>query len=300
MRIGRFASVLAIVCFLLPGIRMSSVKGNTGEDDVEVLKDVEYGKGGGRPLRMHLLRPKTRSERPLPVVVWVHGGAWMEGNRDEGLRRLPRLVRRGYLCASIEYRLSPESTFPAQIEDCKCAIRFLRANARQYGLDPNRIGVWGASAGGHLVALLGTTGGVKALEGKGGWEKQSSRVQAVVDFFGPTDFLKMDAAGSRFRHDAPGSPESRLIGGPIQENKEKVARANPISYITKNTPPFLILHGEKDDIVPLNQSELLSAALTKTGVEVTFRVVKGAGHGFGGEPIDAMVDAFLDKHLKSK
>ena len=266
--------------------------------DVELTRDVEYGTGGGRPLKMHLIRPKSPPKDAMPVVVWIHGGAWRAGNKDSGIGNLVRFARRGYFCASIEYRLSQEAIFPAQIEDCKCAIRFLRAKAKEYNLDPNRIGVWGSSAGGHLVALLGTSGDVKELEGKGGWQEFSSRVNAVCDFFGPTDFTKMADFPSRMNHNAPDSPESLLIGGAVQEHKDKAAKANPITYITKDDPPFLIMHGDQDPLVPLNQSELLHEALKKAGVEVTFHVVKGGGHGFGGPEIQKMVDEFFDKHLK--
>ena len=166
--------------------------------------------------------------------------------------------------ASINYRLSQHAIFPAQIEDCKAAIRWLRANAAKYHLDADRIGVWGASAGGHLVAMLGTTGSVKELEGKGGNLDQSSRVQCVVDWFGPSDLPTMGGS-----HDDPGSPESRLIGGPVQENKEKARKASPLTYVSKDSAPFLIMHGDQDNVVPPGQSELLAEALKKAGVEVT-------------------------------
>jgi acetyl esterase/lipase len=265
---------------------------------VELIKDVEFGTGGGRPLKMHLLRPKDPPKEPLPVVVYVYGGGWKAGTPNAGIGPLSRFVAKGYVCASLEYRLSQEAKFPAQIEDCKCGIRFLRAKAKEYGIDSERIGVWGPSAGGHLVALLGTSGGIQELEGTGGWSEQSSRVQAVVDWFGPTDFLQMGK--NKIDHDAGGSPESQLIGGPIQENKEKTAKANPIAYITKDDPPFLIMHGDKDDLVPLNQSELLHAALGKAGVESTLHVVKGGGHGFRGPELDRMIDEFFAKHLGKK
>jgi acetyl esterase/lipase len=208
------------------------------------------------------------------------------------------LKRRRHVCASIEYRLSQEAIFPAQIEDCKCAIRFLRAKANEYHLNPNRIGVWGHSAGGYLAALLGTSGGVKELEGKGGWQDYPSRVDAVVDCFGPTDFLQMDAAGSKMKHDDPNSPESLLIGGPIQENKDKVAKANPITYVSADDPPFLILHGDRDPLVPLNQSELLADALKRAKVKVTFQAIAGAGHGFVAGQADSMIEQFFDQQLK--
>ena len=266
--------------------------------DVEVVRDVEFGKGGDRALKLHLVRPKSLPKEPMPVVVYIYGGAWRAGSRDAGVRPLTRLAQKGYFGASIEYRLSQEATFPAQIEDCKCAIRFLRAKSKDYGIDPQRIGVWGPSAGGHLAALVGTSGDVKELEGTGGWPDQSSRVQAAVDWFGPTDFLKMGK--NKIEHDAPNSPESQLIGGPIQENKEKVAKANPLSYVSKDDPPFLIMHGDKDDLVPLSQSEMLLEALRKAGVDATLTVMKDQGHGFRGPDTEAPVEAFFDKVLKPK
>lgn len=210
------------------------------------------------------------------------------------------LAAHGYFVASVEYRLSQEAKFPAQIEDCKCAIRYLRAHAKKYNIDPDRIGCWGSSAGGHLVALLGTSGGVKELEGKGGWQDQSSRVQAVCDWFGPTDFPKMGGS-----HNDINSPECQLIGGSYTEKADVVRAANPITYVTRDDPPFLIMHGENDNTVPIGQSELLDEALKKAGVEVTFVRVKNAGHGFGGagtepsrEEIQKQIIAFFDKHLK--
>src|SRR5262249_32279005 len=146
------------------------------------------------------------------------------------------LLSKGYAVASINYRLSQHAVYPAQIEDCKAAVRFLRANAKKYNLDPDHFGVWGASAGGHLVALLGTTGGGKELEGDGGNKEVSSKVQAVVNWFGPTDLTKMGGS-----HDNPDSPEAKLLGGPVQENKDKAAKANPITYVAKDAAPFLIL-----------------------------------------------------------
>lgn len=262
-------------------------------------RDLEYGKVGDKSLALDIYIPDDAKGR-LPLVVWIHGGAWRAGSKDRTPAR--RLVERGYVVVSISYRLSQEEIFPAQIHNGKAAIRWLRANAGKYHIDPKRIGVWGSSAGGHLVALLGTSGGVKALEGTGGHADQSSRVQAVCDFFGPTDFLQMDAhapAGARLVHDAADSPESQLVGGPIREYKDKVARANPITYVTEDDPPFLICHGDRDPLVPHHQSELLHAALKKAGVEVTFHTVEGAGHGFRRRPeVDKLVDAFFDKHLR--
>jgi acetyl esterase/lipase len=231
----------------------------------------------------------------LPVIVWIHGGAWLTGSKEACPAVVP-FVAKGYAVASINYRLSQRAVFPAQIEDCKAAIRWLRANAGKYHLDPKHVGVWGASAGGHLVALLGTSGDVKELEGNGGNLDQSSRVQCVVDWFGPTDFTRMGGS-----HDDANAPEARLIGGPVQENKEKSARANPITYVTKNSAPFLIMHGEEDKVVPIGQSELLDEALRKAGVECTFVRIPGNGHGgpgFASPENRKRIEEFFDKHLK--
>lgn len=262
---------------------------------VKVARNLVYARAGAKDLLLDLYLPESAPGR-LPVILWVHGGAWRGGNKEN----CPaiRQAGRGYAVASINYRLSQEAVFPAQIEDCKAAVRWLRANAAEYSLDSNRIGAWGASAGGHLVALLGTSGGVRELEGALGNPNYSSRVQAVVDFFGPTDFLEIGKFPSKIAHFAADSPESQLLGGPVLENQEKARRANPITYISKDDPPFLIMHGDRDQSVPLNQSELLRDALKKAGVQVTFQIVPGAGHGFSGPQIDAAVDAFFDQHLK--
>jgi acetyl esterase/lipase len=273
-------------------------------DGTKVHADLEYVRGGHVRQRLDLYLP-AQADTPLPVIVWIHGGAWLAGSKDGAGSALP-FVGKGYAVASINYRLSQHAVFPAQIEDCEAAIRWLRANAKTYNLNPGRIGVWGASAGGHLVALLGTSGSVENLEGNGGNADQSSRVQAVVDFFGPTDFLQMDAhavSGAGLKHDPPASPESRLIGGAIQENAEKVGRANPITYVTKDAPPFLIVHGEQDPLVPCHQSELLYEALKRTRSNVTFFKIAGAGHGtseFNTDVMRAAVQAFFDQHLKPR
>jgi acetyl esterase/lipase len=262
-----------------------------------VLRDIEYVPGGHERQKLDLYLPKEPDPNGRrPLIVWVHGGAWLGGSKD----RPPALpfVDKGCAVASINYRLSQHATFPAQLQDCKAAIRWLRASAGRYGYDPNRVGVWGASAGGHLVALLGTTGDVKEFD-VDPYPGVSSRVQAVCDFFGPTDFTKMSSFWSTMRHDAPDSPESKLIGGPIQENKDKVQRANPITYVTVDDPPFLIVHGDKDPLVPHNQSEILYNALKKAGVEATLYTVSGGGHGGFKDPqVDVLVAQFFERHLR--
>lgn len=263
------------------------------------LRNVEFGKGDQRTLRMHIVKTKTLPEIPMPVLIWIHGGGWCKGSKEEGIQRLIPFAKNGYFCASIEYRLSSEAIFPAQVEDCKCAIRFLRAHAKDFHLDADHIGVWGASAGGHLAALLGTTQHVKELEGAGGWGNFSSRVQAVCNWFGPTDLLTMNAFPSKIDHDAANSPESMLIGGPIQKHKEKAAKANPITYITTEAAPFLIMHGDDDLLVPLNQSQLLFEALERSGVEATLEIIAGGGHGknFSSPDLLKQVKNFFKIHL---
>jgi len=269
--------------------------------------DIVYARVGDRKLLLDLYLP-PKSSAPLPVIVWVHGGGWRGGSKGSGGRALPMLDR-GFAVVDVGYRLSGEAIFPAQVEDCKAAVRWVRANAANYGLEPDRIGAWGSSAGGHLVAFLGTAGDVREFDTKANAE-YSSRVQAVCDWFGPTDFLQMDKhslEGSRLIHDAPNSPESQFVGGPIQEEpyRSLARKADPITYVTKDDPPFLIMHGDKDMSVPLHQSKLLYDALKKVGVDATLYVVKGAGHGLRGgeessEKLREIVAEFFDKHLKER
>ena len=262
---------------------------------VTALRDLEYGRVGERPLRLDLYLPQD-TKTPRPLIIWIHGGAWLAGSKDGGSPAL-QFTGHGYTVAHVGYRLSGEAKFPAQINDCKGAVRWLRANAGKYQLDPDKFVAWGSSAGGHLAALVGTSGGVKELEGDVNDLKDSSRVQAVIDWFGPTDLLRMNETESDRRHDAPNSAESKLIGGPLLENKDKAAKASPTTYVSKDNPPFLIMHGDRDLEVPIRQSEFLAEALKKAGVDVTFFPMKGAGHGFGGPQAIEPVHEFLKRVL---
>ena len=272
-------------------------------EGVTVHKDLIYGQVGERKLPLDLYLPPDTSS-PVPVVIWVHGGGWRGGAKGGGGRAL-NMSKRGFAVVDIEYRLSGEAIFPAQIEDCKTAVRWIRANATKYNLDPDRIGAWGSSAGGHLVAMMGLTHDEKVFE-TDNHSEYSSRIHVVCNWFGPTNFLRMNDFEGRIDHDAPGSPESKLVGGAIQENKEKVAAADPITYVSKNDPPMLIMHGEKDMSVPYNQSELLYAAMQKAGLDATLYKVVNADHGFRNptkdtpESLFEMSAQFLEKHLKPK
>ena len=246
--------------------------------------------------------PEAYPEEKAPLVVWINGGAWLQLDKDLLLPELVRLAGAGFVVATVEYRMSSEAVFPAQIQDVKAAIRWLRAHAGQFFVDPDRVAVMGESAGGHLAALAGTAENVTAFD-VGDWLDQSSRVQAVVDWYGPTDFSRLAAsrAGTSARFGPP--PEARLIGGPIDGNETAVQAASPIAYVSADTPPFLILHGTDDPLVPISQSELLYAVLQKAGVPSDFYRLKGAGHAtaefFQDETWRIIVD-FLEAKLRQR
>ena len=286
-----------------------------------------YATLGGRTLTIDIYHP-PQATPPHPVVLWLHDGGWLTGDRT-----LPAFVRpllaRGVAVASIDYRLTSEGgrygsepvTFPAQIQDVKGAVRWLRGHADGFDLDPTRIGVWGSSAGGHLAALAGTSGGVDALESPAhGSTQVSSRVQAVVDYYGPTDLLQLapdvtTPPGAAFDHDAPGGPASLLIGysrtgegmGVLRNNASRVippypaflalaVAANPITHVDALDPPTLIVHGDADTQVALRQSQRLRDALANAGVPVEMITVPGAGHGnFPVDVNDRAVDYLVEK-----
>jgi len=264
-------------------------------------RDLAYVSNGHERQKLDLYLPE-KAEGPLPLIIWIHGGGWQSGSKENCLPLRSGFVLKGYAVASINYRLSGDAPFPAQIEDTKSAIRWLRAHAKEYRLDPDHIGVWGSSAGGHLVALAGTSGGEKSFD-VGEILEVSSRVQAVCDFYGPTDLNAFVATPGYERHAKADAPEVKLLGGTIQDNPDKVARLNPVTYVSPDDPPFLILHGDKDPVVPIGQSRLLLEALQKAGVAVEFKVVEGAGHGgpgFQKPENEGMVSAFFEKHLRAK
>ena len=251
----------------------------------------------------------TSGTGPFPVVIMVHGGGFMFGDKADGagLTGVDQLLAAGYAVASINYRLSGEAQYPAQIYDAKASVRFLRANAEKYNLNPEKFGAWGASAGGNLVSLLGTTCGVAELEGDLGNNDQSSCVQAVVDWFGPIDFLKMqeqfDGTSCSSNTNDASSPESKLVGAAIQTVPEKVALTNPMNYITADDAPFFIENGTADCNIPPIQNKNLADALSAVigADKVTYVSLEGAGHG--GSQFETtenlnLVIAFLDKYLK--
>lgn len=255
----------------------------------------EYAVHGGRSLKLDLYLPAADGQQ-RPLIIFFHAGAWRVGSRKDVERGVLAQVQRGYAVASVSYSLSDTAKWPAQLHEAKAAIRWLRAHAGEHGLDPDRFVAWGLSAGGHMASMLGVSEGVVELEGELGWNEESSGVQALVSWCGPSDFLQM-GQGKIIDHDSPKSPESRLIGAPIQDCPERVRLANPIAYVHPDMPPCYLLHGDADELVPCQQSEILYEALRDAGVPVQMEVLKGYAHGdprFNTGRRIRGVQAFLD------
>lgn len=294
-----FIALLSALTFFLPATLSQAQEAKSQPQQsvpagVKVLRDVPYVTGGHARQKLDLFLPENGTDRPL--VVWIHGGAWEAGSKENCPAR--GMVARGYAVASINYRLSQHAIFPAQIEDCKSAIRWLRAHAAEYGINPQRIGVWGASAGGHLVAMLGTTGHTREFD-KGENLDQSSRVQCVLDWFGPADFLHWGERDTARPADQE-SPVSRLLGGKLPERESAARAASPVYFVQKDAPPFLIMHGDKDSVVPIQQSEVLVDALKKAGIETSFEIITGGGHGgpgFSSPDRVKLMTSFFDRHI---
>jgi acetyl esterase/lipase len=265
-------------------------------DNVVAETDIEYAKAGDVSLKLDVFKPKQASNTPRACVVWIHGGGWQGGNKSSGAARLSSYAASGdYVGVSVGYRLTDVAPWPAQIHDCKAAIRYIRANADKLGFDANKIGVWGASAGGHLVSLLGTSGDVKELEGNLGTTAVSSRVACVVDFCGPSDFLLFGVQSPRLNE--PGQPVYKLFGGPLKDKQKEAKEASPVTYVSKDDAPFLIMHGTADATVNIAQAERLYEAQKQVGAPTMFVKVIDGAHGFGGPEVNARVKAFLDKQL---
>jgi acetyl esterase/lipase len=257
-------------------------------------KDVVYKSVANAALKLDL-HPASGAG-PHPLIVWVHGGGWQSGDKSQCLPTRLGFAARGYTVACVNYRLSGAATFPAQIEDVRDAIAFLRANAARYRLDPRRFVAWGSSAGGHLVALAGTTSGQSVFTSDGA----ASAVQAVIDFYGPTDLFAMAKTPGYTSHAQPDSAESALLGGPVIDNPDKARLASPITYVSAGDPPFLIVHGTADPVVPQQQSQLLYDALRAAAVPAQLNFIAGAKHGgpeFSSQQTTDLVLSFLQQHL---
>ncbi len=267
-------------------------------DTIDARRDLPYAGTDNPRQKLDLFLPKKRAdEKPRPVIVFIHGGGWQKGDKAGGFRNVARFVESGdYAGVSIGYRLSGEAKWPAQVYDCKAAIRWIRAHAKEHNLDPERIGVWGASAGGHLVSLLGTSGGVKELEGDlGSHTAESSRVTCVVNFFGPENFMTMLPPQA---HGNATGAIGALFGGSLSEKTADAKAASPVTHVTADDPPIFTAHGTKDPLVPFAQAQELDAALKKAGVPHLLMEMTGAGHGFRSAELDARIAQFFDLHLR--
>jgi acetyl esterase/lipase len=295
---GRTGGLLLARCVAL-FVALASVPGFAADLPADVVfeQDVVYGKGGDTDLKLDLARPKDAQGRKLPCVLVIHGGGWAQGNKSAHSDIIWKFAQSGYVSASIGYRLAPNHRFPAQVNDVKCAVRFLRASADKYGLDPQRIGAVGFSAGGHLSMMLGTTDKDDSLEGDGGSPEQSSRVQAVVSYFGPTDLAATDV------------PESvrgilkTFIGGTAVEMPRAYRQASPITYVSPGDAPMLLFQGTRDPLVPHTQAYAMIEAMTRYGIAGRVELLINASHGWGGDDLKHTADAtfaFFDRHLKSK
>ncbi len=275
--------------------------------EVEFQENVEFGAGGEVKLLQHVARPKGLTE-PTAGVVCIHGGGWSLGSRNDFTEVVRGLAAAGFVATTIDYRLAPEHRWPAQIEDCKCAVRWMRAHASELGVDPRRIAALGGSAGGHLAALLGVMGADDGHEGQGGWSDQSSRVQAVVNFFGPADMV------AEFEHQRKGRALAQLVrqdlriledllGGTPDEQPAAYKDASPLTYVSRGDAPMLILQGTHDLLVPYDQSVRLGVALARKGVPGRMELIFGAGHGWEGAELERskiMIFDFLQQHLPAR
>ncbi len=280
--------------------------------DINIENDLEYStyqhQGETKQLLLDLYLPVQKTQKPLPLLIYIHGGGWLEFSKEICPGEI--VAPRGYAVACINYRYSTEAIFPAQIHDAKAAVRWLRTNATKYNLDPNKFGAWGASAGGHLSLLLGTSEGIAELEGNQGNVDVSSEIQAVCTWFAPTDFTQVTPAFTE-----PFSSEVqekyrkipwflytkvtyKLLGGAVKDNLELAALANPINYIDSEDPPVMVVHGDLDKIVPVNQSELLVSALEAEGVPVTFIRKPNMKHTYRGKNKEQFSPELINLALK--
>lgn len=283
--------------FCLAALLLLSLGGASvrAQESVVFEKGIEYTNPDDQHLQLNLARP-AKGDGPFPAVLCIHGGGFRAGTRDGYDPLIRQLAERGYVAVTASYRLAPKYPFPAAVHDVKAAVRWLRANAAKYKIDPERIGVTGGSAGGHLALYLGVTGGVKELEGDGGNAGQSSRVQCVVNFYGPSDLTRSYGKSVDAAEVLP-----LFLGGDVVKERKKHLVASPLYWVTPAAPPILCVHGTKDNYVAYEQSVWIVDRLLAAGVEAELVTLQGAGHGFGGEQAkqaDAALFAWFDRFLK--
>lgn len=264
------------------------------DETVRFDPDIVFARRETGDLSLNLYRPMT--DRPVPIILWLHGGGWFTGDRTLAPDLVHHVEATGCAVASIEYRLSGQALFPAQLHDVRTAIQFLRARAEQFGMNPTKVGVWGSSAGGHLAALAGLTGHLDHLPGEE--ETGDASVQAVAESYGPADLIATADTTSTppLSGSDASTPEARLIGGHPAEHPEAARYASPLTWVTAGAPPFQISHGTGDDLVPSRHSERLHEALTTSGVDSELYLLEGYKHGFLNPPgrLDVDLTSVMD------
>ncbi len=286
---------------------METLDAKRDRRSAQIFTRVEYAQKSGQSLHLMIVRPEpmvgldeTLDNFNYPVIAFVQGSAWFKQHLGRNLEPLTRMAERGYVVAIVEYRPSTVAPFPAQVEDTKTALRYLKEHAREYGGNPEEIIVWGNSSGGHTASMVGVTLDTQDFDAE---DQAPIQVKAVIDYFGPTAIHKMNEEPSTYDHIQPDSPEGMLIGGVnVLENIDKAEAANPMNYISEaeEMPPFLIIHGDKDRLVPFGQSAALFQVLQEKGHEARFIKLKGADHGgapFWQDEILDLVDDFIRKNL---
>lgn len=279
--------MVALIAMTIPGYAQAPVV---------LEKGVEYSNPDNQHLQMDIARPNA-SSGPLPAIVCIHGGGFRAGSRDGYLGLIQQLAARGYVAVTVSYRLAPKYPYPAAVHDVKAAVRWLRANAKKYNIDPNRIGATGGSAGGHLALYLGVTGDVAAIEGDGGNAGQSSAVQCVVNVYGPSDFTKSYGKSVDAAEVLP-----LFLGGNVEQQRKRHLEASPLYWVTPSAPPTLCIHGTQDKYVAYEQSIWMVDRLLAAGCEAELTTISGGGHGFTAEQskvADAALFAWFDKYLKA-
>jgi len=262
------------------------------EPEIDFQTDVVYGNGGGEDLKLDIASPKGL-DHPVPAIVFIHGGGWAAGTRQSMGGLAKQAAARGYVAVTISYRFAPKHIFPAQVEDAKCAVRWLRANAKERNIDPTKIGASGMSAGAHLAMMLGAMDPSDGLEGDGGSADQSSKVQAVVSYVGPTNLVGEYPEVSV-------NILKNFLGGLPQEKQAECKRASPITYVNRGDAPMLLFFGTKDPLVPVDQAYQMTKALTDAAVPSRVEMIVGAGHGWAGDEMKRTMDetwSFFNKHL---
>jgi acetyl esterase/lipase len=269
---------------------------------LKVVADFDYGGAGNPRQKLDLYLPEKPSKDLRPVIVFIHGGGWQGGSKEDGRVIFPLLDDGVYAGASIGYRLTGEAIWPAQVHDCKAALRWLAKHGAEHGLDTKRMALFGISAGGHLVSLLGTSQGVAALEGRVGVPDGREPVAppslaAVANYCGVANFLTFPGKGSTISEEDPKGPIAQLFGGPMSRHLGLARVASPVTYITSDDPPFLHIHGTKDELVPYAQVEEFDAALEKGGVPSTVLTGRDGSHVFVSEDLFRKLRVFFDQRL---